>query len=182
MSLWHRVELCRLSLPLKLKCFWMLPLITYKHLNTLPVSINHDWQIMVCQIQRQHLRWRCSLRPQQEGQHELKVTFAWDWGIYRRLSWGITKVPLLVFNPWLWMGHLNFGSGQEVGNIPPQPSHRTAGGLKVPELCSVPSCVCTHKELRKVWSSGTWQHEVLLFLQKGKENLDQTNLIPLSCI
>lgn len=45
MSLWRCVELCRSSLLLILKCFWMLPLIIYKHLNTLPASCPcfHKW-------------------------------------------------------------------------------------------------------------------------------------------
>lgn len=111
MSLWHCVELCKLSLPLILKCLGMLPLITYKHSNSLPAPcpcFHKPWlayhlsnsetllemTLLTKVIARQTTRGLACLA----AHLEVTLTHDWDWGIYGRLSWRITEVPLLVYN------------------------------------------------------------------------------------
>lgn len=195
MSLWHCVELCKLSLPLILKCLGMLPLITYKHSNSLPAPCpcfhkpwlayhlsNSETLLEMTLLTKVIARKTTTGLACLAAHLEVTLTHDWDWEIYGRLSWRITEVPLLVYNPWLWMDHLTFGSGQEAGNNSPHQFQRTKGELEVPELCCISSCICTHKGLGDICSTGTWQHGVLLFLQKGKENFDQINLISFSYI
>lgn len=95
MSLWHCVELCKLSLPLILKCLGMLPLITYKHSNSLPAPcpcFHKLWlayhlsnsetllemTLLTKVIARQTTRGLACLA----AHLEVTLTHDWDWGIY----------------------------------------------------------------------------------------------------